>query len=293
MAWARGILRFGEADEFDGLLGGDGQGECFGIGQADVFAGEDDDAAGDEAEVFARMEHFREPVDGAFFVGRAHALDEGADGVVMGVAFSVVDDGFLLNRVFGDGKSEVDNGGGGVLIGVVVGIGDPGLGLCPLSGRGSISAGGSDPGYRRGRRREDADFQSIQAFAGVSVRELGEMRAGIGVHQHIVIAEAAFFVGEGAIDELFKLRDLERLELENLGAGDESAVDVEKRVVGRGADEPEVSALDVGQQDVLLRLIEMMDLVDEQDRFLARRCGDDSARRPRPCAFRRRCSRRR
>jgi hypothetical protein len=39
-----GDAGFGEADEFDGLLGGDGEGERLGVGQADVFAGEDDDA---------------------------------------------------------------------------------------------------------------------------------------------------------------------------------------------------------------------------------------------------------
>jgi hypothetical protein len=40
-----GDAGFGETDEFDGLLGGDGERERLGIGQADVFAGEDDDAA--------------------------------------------------------------------------------------------------------------------------------------------------------------------------------------------------------------------------------------------------------
>ena len=88
---------------------GDGERERLGVGQADVFAGEDDDAARDETEVFAGVEHFREPVDGAVLVGRAHAFDEGADGVVVGVALFVVDDGFLLNAVFGDGEGEVDD----------------------------------------------------------------------------------------------------------------------------------------------------------------------------------------
>src|SRR5205823_6444943 len=104
-----GDQRFGQAAGFDGLLGGDGGRERLGVGQADVFAGEDDYPAGDETEVFAGMEHFREPVDGAVLVGRAHAFDEGADGVVVGVALFVVDDGFLLNRIFGDGEGEVDD----------------------------------------------------------------------------------------------------------------------------------------------------------------------------------------
>ncbi len=94
-------------------------------------------------------------------------------------------------------------------------------------------------------------------------------RARVGVHLHVVIAEAALGIGQGAIDQLFELLDLERFELENLGARDERAVDVEEWIVGGGADEAQVSALDVGQEDVLLRFVEVMDLVDEQDRFLA------------------------
>jgi len=46
-----GDAGFGEADEFDGLLGGDGERERFGIGQADVFAGEDDMQRALEAEI--------------------------------------------------------------------------------------------------------------------------------------------------------------------------------------------------------------------------------------------------
>ena len=141
--------------------------------------------------------------------------------------------------------------------------------------------------------REDADLEGVQAFAGVAVGELGEVGAGFGVDPDFVIAEAALFVGQGAIDELFELFDLEGLELENLGAGDEGAVDVEERVVGRGADEAQVPALDVGQEDVLLRFVEVMDLVDEQDRFSPGGAKTVLRRRRRPCASRRRCSRRR
>ena len=74
-----------------------------------------------------------------------------------------------------------------------------------------------------------------------------------------------------------------RLELENLRARDERAVDVKKRIVGRRADQAQISALHVGQQNVLLRFVEVMDLIDEQDRLSARRCGADWRPRPRPC----------
>ena len=120
-----------------------------------------------------------------------------------------------------------------------------------------------------GRRGEDADFEGVQAFAGVAVGELGEVGARVGVDLHFVIAEAALLVGEGAIDQLFELFDLERLELKNLGARNQRAVYVEKRVVGRGADQTQISALHIRQENVLLRLVEVMNFVDEQNRFLA------------------------
>src|ERR1043166_5809134 len=92
------------------------------------------------------------------------------------------------------------------------------------------------------------------------------MGARVGVDPDVVIAEAAFLVREGAIDELLELCNLERLQLKHLGARDQRTINVEKRVVSRSADQPEVSTLDVRQKDVLLGLIEMMDLVDKQNR---------------------------
>ena len=62
----------------------------------------------------------------------------------------------------------------------------------------------------------------------------------------------------------------QRLELENLRARDERAVDVEERIVSRRADQPQISAFDIGQQDVLLRFVEVMNLIDEEDRLLSR-----------------------
>jgi hypothetical protein len=55
----------------------------------------DDDAAGDETGVLARMDHFGEPVEGGVGVAAAHGFDEGGDGVVMGIAVGVIDNGFF------------------------------------------------------------------------------------------------------------------------------------------------------------------------------------------------------
>ena len=79
-------LAFGQADEFAGLHGGDGQRQGVGIGVADIFAGEDHEAAGEEADVFAPFEHPGEPIEGRVGIAAANAFDQGAGGIVMGVA---------------------------------------------------------------------------------------------------------------------------------------------------------------------------------------------------------------
>ena len=146
-------------------------------------------------------------------------------------------------------------------------------------------------GYRR--RGQHANFECIQTFARVAVAQLGQMPARVRVHFDVVFSKAALFIGEGAIDQLLQLLDPERFEPENLRARDQRAVDVEERIVSRRTDQPEISSFDVGQEDVLLRFIEMMNLIDEQDRLLAGCAETIRGRGDAPCAFRPRCFRRR
>ena len=125
--------RLGHTDEFDGLLRCDRQQQRFRIGQANVLARKDDNASRDETKIFAGVEHFRQPIYGAFFIGSAHALDERADGVVMRVTRAIINDRFLLDAFLGDGEREMDNAA------------------------------------RIGRRGEHADLESVQAFTRVAV----------------------------------------------------------------------------------------------------------------------------
>src|SRR5207248_8507726 len=95
------------------------------------------------------------------------------------------------------------------------------------------------------------------------------MLARVVVDLNFVVSKAALFVGQRPIDQLFELINAERFELKNLRPRNERAVDVEKRIVSRRADQSQVSAFDIRQKNVLLRFIEMMDLVDEQNCFLS------------------------
>ena len=61
------------------------------------------------------------------------------------------------------------------------------------------------------------------------------------------------------------LRFGERLQGVDAAAGEQRGVEFEGGVLGGGADQADGAALDVGQEGVLLRLVEAMDLVDEED----------------------------
>ena len=75
-------LGFGEADFLARGVGGRGEGEESVVGEADVFGGDDDEAAGDVEGVFARGEHAGEVVEGGRGGGAADGFVEGGDGVV-------------------------------------------------------------------------------------------------------------------------------------------------------------------------------------------------------------------
>ena len=61
---------------------------------------------------------------------------------------------------------------------------------------------------------------------------------------------------------------------EHLRAREQRGVDLERRILGRGADQHDVAGLDARQKRVLLRLVEAVDLVDEDDRAASGRAAD-------------------
>src|SRR6266699_84009 len=109
------------------------------------------------------------------------------------------------------------------------------------------------------------------------------MTARLLVHLHIVISKPPLFVGQCAVDQLFELLNAEQFKSKYLGGRDERAGHIEEWIVSGRANQSEASSFDVGQKNVLLRFVEMMDLIDEQDRLLAggaeaiRRRSDDAA----------------
>ena len=105
-----------------------------------------------------------------------------------------------------------------------------------------------------------------QGLAGVRPRQAHE-----GVARLVGDGERAReppVVGEGALDEPRDRRAVERAQREQQGARQERWDDGERRVLRRG-DQDHPSVLNGGQQGVLLRLGEAVDLVDEKDRLPA------------------------
>ena len=79
-------------------------------------------------------------------------------------------------------------------------------------------------------------------------------------------AQPALLVGNRAEQQRFDVVDRKRLKLKDAAAADQRAVDREERILGGRADQNHHAFLDVGQQHVLLGLVEAVDFVDEQQR---------------------------
>ena len=120
-----------------------------------------------------------------------------------------------------------------------------------------------------GPARKHADLQGRKRPAGVAVAHLGQELQGVVVQMDLVLAQPALLVGHGPPEQRLDVVARKRLELEDAAAADQRAVDREERVFGGRADEDHHALFHVGQQHVLLGLVEAVDFVDEQQRPLA------------------------
>src|SRR5439155_25740542 len=102
----------------------------------------------------------------------------------------------------------------------------------------------------------------------IAVAKLRQMTAGVLVDLYIVTSKAALFVGQCAVDQLLEVLDTERFEPKNLRTRDERAVHIKEWIVRGRSDKAETPSFDVGQKNVLLSFVEVVDLIDKQDRSL-------------------------
>ena len=136
----------------------------------------------------------------------------------------------------------------------------------------------------------DRAFEDVERRARVAPGQVDEVVEGLVGEVHParrpeLAREAALRVGERPPDDRRRPARRQRLEAPDAQPRQQRRVDLEVGVLGRRADEGDRAVLDVGQQGVLLGLVEAVDLVDEQDgpaavERSARSCGagDDRAR---------------
>jgi hypothetical protein len=131
------------------------------------------------------------------------------------------------------------------------------------------------------RRSGGGELERPQRDARVAVGQTDERVERFGSHRHVLRAQAALRIVERALDDAPDVVVVECAQHEDARTREQRRVDLERRVLGRGADERDRAVLDVRQHRVLLRLVEAVDLVDEQHRATARRAqsarvGDDA-----------------
>ncbi len=179
------------------------------------------------------MDHPAQPEQRRVGVGPPHALDECGDHVEMVVA-AIVGDDPLLDRV-GDARA-VDHGLAGV--------------------------GEQDGGLERRQRR-----------SGVARGELDEVIQRVVGERDAERPHPALRIDHGELEEHTDLIRLERLEAEEQTPRDQRTDEAVVRVLRRRADQRDRAVLDRRQEDLLLRLVPTVDLVDEQDGAEERRLG--------------------
>ena len=205
----------------------------------DVLGRADDQPPGDEPRVLTGGDHRREPVQRRVRIVAAEALDERRDGVVVPVAGPVVGEDALLG-----GRLDV------------------------LESRGDVAGRVADAlvGGEGGRTLED-----VQGRSRVATGERHQMLEGVVAEGDPAVrteraGQAAVRVDERAADDGRDLVVGQRLEPPHAHPRQQRGVHLEVGVLGRRPDQGDGAVLDVRQQRVLLRLVEPVDLVEEEDR---------------------------
>ena len=109
------------------------------------------------------------------------------------------------------------------------------------------------------------EFEQVQRAPRVAVRGGRNSLQGL-VADRKAPTEAALLVEQSAAQHREQIILGERLEDIDARAGQQRVVELERGILCRRPDEGQRAVLDVGQEGVLLRLVEAMHLIEEQDR---------------------------
>ena len=209
-----------------GVFGRDGDGECLRVRVADIFRGESDQPSRHIQRILTGLEHPRQPVDGGVGIAVAHRLVQRRDQVVVLLTGLVVEERAVLSDVSDERGIETTGGGG------------------------------------RCRR----ELEQVERDARVAVRVAGHRCQRLLIHLQIERTESASAILERASQDGDDTVGAERLQHVDFRPGEQRGIHLERRVLRRRADEHDVAGFHAGEEGVLLRLVETMNLVDEQDR---------------------------
>eukprot|EP00047_Mylnosiga_fluctuans_P011544 m.21890 g.21890 ORF g.21890 m.21890 type:complete len:367 (-) comp3681_c0_seq2:3210-4310(-) len=212
----------------DRLCGGDGLRQGVRVGHADVLRGKANESTRNISWVLAALEHPAQPVQGSIRVVAAHALVQCADRVVVLVARLIVDEVSLLKRL----NRPQRNGAQPALVD-----------LCRLG----------------------SHFERVECSAGIAVRGCCYQgnRLVVGLQRHV--PQPRITIGQRIAQDCLDRRGGQLSEHKDAAAREQGGIQVERRVLCRGTDQGDKARLDQRQECVLLRLVEMVDLVDEEN----------------------------
>src|SRR5690606_1977839 len=109
------------------------------------------------------------------------------------------------------------------------------------------------------------DLQQGQGAAHVAVGGGGDLAQAFLGHAQPLPAQATLAVVQGAAQGQQDVLRRDRLQHVHAAAREQRRVQLEAGILGGGADEQDAAAFDVRQEGVLLRLVEAVHLVHEQD----------------------------
>ena len=179
------------------------------------------------------MQHLGEPIKRGIRIRTANRFDECRSRVVMRVAIRIVNHGLALNGFFSNPKRDPNHT---ILIG------------------------------RRGHHRQ---LKRGQRLARIAIGFLRKVIQSFSTCLDQFPTKPAILIRQGSLQQSHDLIHRHRLKLENLRARNQRRIDMEIRVVRRRTNEPHHPALDVRQEHILLRFVETMNFINEQNRRLS------------------------
>ena len=109
---------------------------------------------------------------------------------------------------------------------------------------------------------EDRSLQPVQCPAGVPVGEGGDNAHETLLHMYRHASESPL-IPQGTAQQLCQVLPIQLLEHEDPAAGQQCGIDLKRRVLCSGPDEGNAALLHIGQEGVLLGLVETMYLIHE------------------------------